>query len=150
MGLPAPVLTALSDFAEDAALERQSTRICEALSQLVDDFSSGPRKDSPPQDWEAAIGGLKEWEKSLKEDVRPTIERLKQVQKDLTGVAPAERPKATAMADRHINTILSTLEALRDARWQLMALRADVEDPGDAPVFENPDELLRYLRSKTK
>jgi hypothetical protein len=38
------------------------------------------------------------------------------------------------------------LRALRDFRWSLMALRAEAEDPGDAPVFDNPQDLLLHLR----
>ncbi|MFP3939023.1 MAG: hypothetical protein ACLF0P_01835 [Thermoanaerobaculia bacterium] len=37
------------------------------------------------------------------------------------------------------------LPAYRDARWKLMALRADHEDAGDAPVFEDPEQLEQYL-----
>jgi len=37
--------------------------------------------------------------------------------------------------------------ALRDLRWDLIALRGEVEDPGDAPVFDNPRDMLIYLKS---
>lgn len=37
------------------------------------------------------------------------------------------------------------LPALRDARWQLLAIRAEREDPGDAPAFEDADSLIAHL-----
>ena len=36
---------------------------------------------------------------------------------------------------------------LQDLRWDLIALRGEVEDPGDAPVFDNPQALLEYLKT---
>lgn len=39
------------------------------------------------------------------------------------------------------------IPALRDARWQLMAIRAESEDPGDAPAFDNADDLISHLLS---
>ena len=39
--------------------------------------------------------------------------------------------------------------ALRDLRWDLIALRGEMEDPGDAPVFDNSQDLLIYLEINT-
>lgn len=40
------------------------------------------------------------------------------------------------------------LAALRDMRWKLLALRAEHEDPGGAPVFSDPEELIQFLNAK--
>jgi hypothetical protein len=45
---------------------------------------------------------------------------------------------------------VAVLAPLRDLRWSLMALRAEKEDPGDAPVFDNPQDLLVYLNPSSK
>jgi hypothetical protein len=45
---------------------------------------------------------------------------------------------------RHEEAIVASLEAYRDARWELMALRAELENqPGK--VFD-PNALLEHLR----
>jgi hypothetical protein len=54
-----------------------------------------------------------------------------------------ERP--LARMEQWIEAAEAVLPAYRDARWKLMALRADHEDPGDAPVFDDPEELEQYL-----
>ena len=41
-------------------------------------------------------------------------------------------------------------QALRDLRWHMMTLRAETEDTGDAPVFDNPEDLLDYLKECRK
>lgn len=38
-----------------------------------------------------------------------------------------------------------TAEAVRDARWRLLAIQAQIEEEGSAPVFDDPDALERYL-----
>jgi hypothetical protein len=45
---------------------------------------------------------------------------------------------------------MEQLRALRDLRWDLMTLRAETEDSGDAPVFDNPQDLLHHLRECLK
>lgn len=42
-------------------------------------------------------------------------------------------------------SLVRALEALRDCRWQLMALRADNDRDGEAPTFSSPDQLRRFL-----
>jgi hypothetical protein len=41
--------------------------------------------------------------------------------------------------------LVRALEALRDSRWQLMALRADAEPADDSPTFSDADQLRRFL-----
>jgi uncharacterized protein YigA (DUF484 family) len=41
--------------------------------------------------------------------------------------------------------MVRTAEAIRDARWRLLAIQAQIEKEGTAPVFDDPDALERYL-----
>jgi|SRR5271167_3510496 len=53
---------------------------------------------------------------------------------------------ARALARRQEDAVLRFVEALRDARWQMMALRARFDaDSRDGPTFDNPAEMRRYL-----
>jgi len=51
------------------------------------------------------------------------------------------------LAQQWLDAAKAVIPALRDARWQLMAIRAESEDPGDAPAFDNADDLISYLVS---
>jgi len=68
-------------------------------------------------------------------------EHLKGLDEILKGLQKAEELLREGLAKRHA-------EFLHDARWRLMALRAKLEDPGDAPVFSDADQLLKYLGSR--
>jgi len=43
--------------------------------------------------------------------------------------------------------MIRTAEALRDARWQLLAIQAQIEEEGEGPIFDDPEALERYLGS---
>jgi hypothetical protein len=181
MGLPAPVLEALSDFAQSAApeaestaepsahdtwiaalnthaeavghLERQASRVRSAIDRFLSTPSGKRQSGDGSIELDETIRDLEGWEKSLKEDLLPSLETLKRIRQDtfsLRGTAPGERAKAISTADRHAKAIAGILKLLRDARWRLMALRAESEEPGDAPVFDDPEDLLRYLQATAK
>ena len=84
---------------------------------------------------------------------RDTARRVRGELEELSATAPgrAELLKGVeeplARIDRWIEAAESVLPAYRDTRWKLMALRADHEDPGDAPVFDDPEQLKKYLAS---
>ncbi|HKI00810.1 MAG TPA: hypothetical protein VKK31_02405 [Thermoanaerobaculia bacterium] len=181
MGLPAPVLEALSDFAQSASskaestaepsardtwiaalnrhvegvvrLERQASKVRNALECFMSPFSSKTEGREGDIELDEAITDLAGWETSLKENFLPSLETLKQIREgsfSLPGTTSGERAKAISAADRHAKAIAGILELLKDARWQLIALRAESEDPGDAPVFDDPEDLLRYLQAMAK
>jgi hypothetical protein len=41
--------------------------------------------------------------------------------------------------------LIRALEALRDCRWQMMALRADTDHEDGAPTFSDADDLRQFL-----
>lgn len=85
---------------------------------------------------------------------RETAGQVRRLLQELPESAPGrdellsgiQRP--LARMEQWLESVEAVLPAYRDARWKLMALRADHEDPGDAPVFDDPEELEQYLASR--
>jgi hypothetical protein len=149
MGLPQPLSDALRDFepAETADRARQAPRLEDVraiesnLEKLRDCsrtiFDTMERKVAAgerPDDLEETIDSLLETEEEFKRELLPYVDRARQQQ-------------ASLLSSRWIEAILGGLKVLRDLRWDLMALRAETEAPGDAPVFDNPQALLEYLKT---
>lgn len=65
-------------------------------------------------------------------------------------IPPADKALLVNTFDRFIQAFTATLDNFRDVRWDLMAFRAELEDAGDAPVFDNPQDLLGYLKTLPK
>ncbi len=82
---------------------------------------------------------------------RETARRIRSLLQDLPESAPGRRAlllgleQPLARIEEWVQAAEVVLPAYRDARWKLMALRADHEDPGEAPVFDDPEQLEQYL-----
>jgi hypothetical protein len=82
---------------------------------------------------------------------RETARQVRRLLEDLPESAPGRQglllglEQPLARIEEWVQAAEVLLPAYRDARWKLMALRADHEDPGDAPVFDDPDQLAQYL-----
>lgn len=50
-------------------------------------------------------------------------------------------------ADRWLSAAGTLLPEIRDTRWAIMAIRAEREEAGDAPAFEDAKELIAFLES---
>jgi hypothetical protein len=108
--------------------------------------------DSLPIDLEELIESTLKVEKDIRREWLPTI-HLARVKADtfmLPAMGGAEKAGVANSLERFGSAILSLLEALQDLRWNLMAFRAAVEDPGDCPVFKNPQDLLVYLQASAR
>jgi len=117
----------------EANLERLkdcSRKIFEGMERKV---AAGER----PEDLDETIDSLLETEEEFKRELLPYVDRARQQQTAAPG----------SLSSRWIEAILGGLRVLRDLRWDLMALRAETEAPGDAPVFDNPQALLEYLKT---
>src|SRR4029077_12970929 len=57
------------------------------------------------------------------------------------------RPKHIEVLRRQEAETYRALEFLRDSRWRLMSLRADLEEMDDSPVLDSADALGRHLDS---
>jgi|1185.fasta_scaffold25484_5 hypothetical protein len=152
MGLPQPLSDALRDFepAETPDRARQPPRLEDVraiesnLEKLKDCsrtiFETMERKVAAgerPDDLDETIDSLLETEEEFKRELLPYVDRARQRQ----------TAASDSLSSRWIEAILGGLRVLRDLRWDLMALRAETEPPGDAPVFDNPRALLEYLKT---
>lgn len=170
MGLPALVTEALTEVGEDAA-ERV---LWEKFLASVEDIASRARRWKEHYDLireglarfeagikgrgdseavETAIEDLLRYEQRLKKVYEPTIRRVKAINKSLfssSSMSPGERARVITVADRYSKVLTETIELLRDTRWRLMVKRAEFEDSGDAPVFNDPETLLLYLDAQSQ
>jgi hypothetical protein len=180
MGLPQPLIDAIRDieqaekFNPEEAIREGTTasirRMVGDFRGLLDDLEKSVEgiKSSGMsflQDTEREISrgnvsqdldDVTEWLLSQEQDRRGQLpHRLDLVQRlraetFLSRMASSDKVRLLSACDRFLKAIQSILETLRDLRWNLMALRAEVEDPGDAPVFDNPEDLLSYLKTPPK
>lgn len=147
--------------AEEEALQHDAERPAEEeldLDRWVAETTGGlarlvaEAEESRQLDLDRAIGELEELEseagivqgKVAKIRREAPIWRRLSVQKGLRDDAR----RMTFYANRAEHWLRSTeavLPALRDARWQLMAIRAEREEPGDAPAFDDADSLIAHL-----
>jgi plasmid stabilization system protein ParE len=98
-------------------------------------------------DLDEAVEAMEEWEANLREGFLPLLRQAEKAREDVPSLPPRYRELALQIADKQIKVYSGILESLRDARWQLMALRAKAEGPGDGLVFDDPEELERYLET---
>jgi hypothetical protein len=176
MGLPARLADALTDFGkvateapatieqaraakeqflasvEDIAIRARSLK--ERYEQIragLASFEASIKSEADSEVVDTAIAHLLELEQNLKTSFAPMARRVKATNKGLfrtKSVSPAERARAITVTEHYIETLTETLELLRDTRWRLMAKRAEFEDSGEAPVFDDPEKLVQYLHAK--
>jgi hypothetical protein len=163
MGLPQPLADAFRDFERIDIVDRagqtprpedvlaieqnleklkdRSRTLCEGMEREV---AAGER----PEDLDETIDSLLEAEEEFKREFLPYLELARQRKTAVIFHAGAKAStSAASLLDRWIDAILGGLRVLRDLRWDLMALRAEIEAPGDSPVFDNPQDLVKYLKT---
>jgi len=152
-GTEASIRTMLGDFRRllgdlEKGVEEVKKSGRDFLQETERDISSG----SAPQDLDVAI----EWLSGQEEDRRNQLPRILGLTQELQAntfsshLALPDKALVLSACDRFIKAMRGALETLRDLRWNLMALRAEAEDPGDAPVFDNPQDLLDYLKTPSR
>jgi hypothetical protein len=137
-------LASAEELAESARQLRERNL---AIRKILAAFLDTPASQGAELD--EIIDVLRTAELQIKE-AKPSIERLKSTRKgtfSMRGATPGEKARALAIVDRYITIVNESAETLRDLRWQAMARRASLEEHGDAPVFDDPKELLKYLKS---
>jgi hypothetical protein len=106
----------------------------------------GDIKRNPPENLDAIIEQLQEIEERSAGQLLPVLRDFEAHREIFArGPNPRFRRKATTLVRRHEEAIVASLEALRDARWQLMAFRAELEDQR-GETFTDSAELLRHLK----
>lgn len=147
--------------AEEEALQRDAERPAEEqfdLDRWVANTAGGlarlvaEAEESKQIDLDRAIGELEEMES----EARSVHGRVAKIRREAPiwrrlSARKGLRDDVRKMtfyansAEHWLRATKAVLPALRDARWQLMAIRAEREDPGDAPAFEDADSLIAHL-----
>ena len=97
-------------------------------------------------DWDYRIERLEFYEAEAARDVSRMRRLVDRILAGARDADPAIGRRARALARRQEDAVLRFVEALRDARWQMMALRAHFDaDSGEGPIFDNPAEMRHYL-----
>jgi plasmid stabilization system protein ParE len=133
----------------DQHLETLETKI-RVFSEAASSFLQPVREhlaSGASLDLDEAVEAMEEREANLREGFLPLLRQAEKAREDVPSLPPRYRELALQIADKQIKVYSGILESLRDVRWQLMALRAKAEGPGDGPVFDDPEELERYLET---
>lgn len=97
-------------------------------------------------DWDYRIERLEFYEAEAARDVSRMRRLVDRILAGARDADPAIGRRARALARRQEDAVLRFVEALRDARWQMMALRAHFDvDSRNGPTFDSPTEMRRYL-----
>ncbi|MEO6194426.1 MAG: hypothetical protein ABIS20_15560 [Thermoanaerobaculia bacterium] len=171
MGEPALVLDDLADIfrkAESIATSPPEAESTEAkILRAVDGLNASTRafrrclnhaKESIAKFFEsnpdvAALSAVIDKLCETEEALRPTNAATSQSQnlrRDLfktSAIKSGDKARGIAVVDHYQKALKEAIDCMREARLKAMAMRADLEDPGDAPVFDDPDALIDYLRS---
>jgi hypothetical protein len=125
-------------------LQARTARVKEITAPLVRTLRD---EGAPLTLLDEIISGYEQEESDLRKVSLPQIKEAEGAKRRQFAlpVSPADRARAIAVWDRAIRVHSEMLATIRDLRFQLMAFRAELEDPGDAPVFDNPDSLFDYL-----
>ncbi len=165
MGLPQPLADAFRDFerAETADRTGQAPRLedVRAIEQNLEKLRDGGRSlfqsmerkvaaGELPEELDGTIDSLLETEEEFKREFLPHLELARQRKAAVSSSAVKASASTASLWDRWIDAILGGLRVLRDLRWDLMALRAETEAPGDSPVFDDSRDLLEYLKTTTR
>jgi len=138
----APGTALLDEFAARvSAYERHRQETAAGALRLVGDVQR-----NPPENLDEIIERLQEIEERSARQLMPVLRDFKANRNVFArDPNPRFRLQATALLRRYEEAIVASLEALRDARWQLMAFRAEIEDQR-GETFTDPQELLRHRR----
>lgn len=106
-------------------------------------------------DFEMAVSGLEQLEAGVRE-IRTTASSFKRRAESTRGLAIRRRAAGqrglvqsmtewVSRADEWLSAAETLLPAIHDARWEIMAIRAEREEAGDAPAFDSASELVAFL-----
>jgi hypothetical protein len=131
------------------SLESRNEGLRTTGTKLLSDLEAVARTTHrAPPEIDQLIDSLLQTELERKRDLSESSDQPDPVF-TLPQLTQADRLLGATVKARYENALRDGLGILRDMRWDLMALRAEYEDPGDAPVFDNPADLLRYLQAVT-
>jgi hypothetical protein len=163
MTLPAMVadIRAMEQTIDKRSSEARSNKLRETAKQLIDGaarlVAAAKAENAPADNLTELVNDLLAFEReqaaSLAEARRlhgsfpklPT--RVPAHQAEELASARRSREHGLTVLDETIELSVGVIEAARDARWQLAALRTEREDQGDEPVIGSVGEFDRqYVR----
>jgi hypothetical protein len=180
MGLPQPLMDAfqeiepverldpaetlqkgtLESLREQLVKVRQQIQVLEGNTKRVREAGAAvlglPRQEfadeAALQDLDRVIEFLQTDEEERRKRLHPVLDAVEKLKAGFFSYPIPSTDKALLVTtfDRFIQALTAFLESSRDMRWDLVALRAELENPGDAPVFDNPQDLLGYLKTLPK
>ncbi len=124
--------------------EAAINRSIEATARAVANARAIAEGGAAPE-WDYLVERLEFSETEAARDVGRVQKLVSRVLKLTRAVDPAFGRFAGGLARRQEEAILRFVEALRDARWQMMALRARHAGTNGGRVFDDPSELRRHL-----
>lgn len=142
-------ISAVADWKEAQAQVKPHLDRLENILREIEDKSGKARSLAKEElvDINELIAYVEESEADLRQALLPLLERAQRCERDAFSlpVSRSDRAQAITTWERAIGVLSRALGTFRDFHWELMALRAQTENPGDAPVFDDPEELLKYL-----
>jgi hypothetical protein len=125
--------------------EAAINRGVEAIARMVAN-DRGAAESGGRLDWDYRIERLEFHEAEAARDVSRMRKLVDRILAGARDADPAISRQARALTRRQEDAVVRFVEALRDARWQMMALRAHFDpDYRNGPTFDNPAEMRRYL-----
>jgi hypothetical protein len=125
----------------EAAINRGVEAIARMVANDRAAAESGGRLD-----WDYRIERLEFYEAEAARDVSRMRKLVDRILAGARDADPAISRQPRALTRRQEDAVVRFVEALRDARWQMMALRAHFDpDYRNGPIFDNPAEMRRYL-----
>jgi hypothetical protein len=131
------------------ALNRRVAEIKKSLAIIVGDAESGKIEVT-----EELLDELRRVEEMFRQQRAPlsavvNLSRRLLAEKRIRMSHVKNFKEIAAEGEAILSGVESVLVALRDTRWTLMAIQAKALPKGNAPVFDNPDELLAFMRRKS-
>jgi hypothetical protein len=125
--------------------EADIDRGIEAIARLIANQRIAGESNSQI-DWDYLMERLEFYEAEAARDLSRTQKLVDRLLIFVRDAEPTVARRAGEMTRREEDAVVRFVEALRDARWQAMALRAhSAPDARTGPVFDNPEGLRRYL-----
>jgi hypothetical protein len=140
-------LTIIEDLGRDVrgegsiqALEREVSALRRGTERLI-----AQSRQRRPGNLDALIANLLIEERKAEAESRPQIKSAMRALRLIKKSPTAYRRAVEPLMRRMIELLEEQKEILRDARWQLMIVRADAAPEGRGQVFDDPKALRRYL-----
>jgi len=128
-----------------AELDARYSAFKQGLARLVrsaEDFI----KEGTAVDLDAAIAQFRAMEEVARIDVVPHVTGARSGRALAMRLPLPLRAREVAMYDRFVDTLLRLPEILRDARWEILALRAEAEKQV-GQRFDSAGDLARHLET---